>query len=203
MLLAMQAPNGEEILEVTTAEEWEAWLEQHAGGQDGVWVRLAKKGAAKPGDLTRQEALDLALAYGWIDSQSRGESETHSLQRYSPRRAKSPWSRINVDRVAELTAEGRMRPPGLAQVEAAKADGRWDAAYAAQRDAETPEELTAALAASPAATRAFAALGRSARYEVLLPLLKATTPELREARIRRTIASLEAAAEATPEPGGD
>src|SRR3712207_3840998 len=199
----MQAPNGEEILELTTAAEWESWLEEHAGQQDGVWVRLAKKGAAQPGDITRQEALDLALAYGWIDSQSRSESDTHSLQRYSPRRARSPWSRINVERVEQLTAEGRMRPPGLAQVEAAKADGRWDAAYAAQRDAETPEELLAALASSPAATRAFAALGKSARYEVLLPLLKATSAELREARVNRAIASLEAAAEATPEPGGD
>jgi uncharacterized protein YdeI (YjbR/CyaY-like superfamily) len=199
MLLAMQAPNGEEILEVTTPAEWEDWLEQHAGQQEGVWVRLAKKAAAAPGGITRQEALDVALAYGWIDSQSRSESETHSLQRYSPRRAKSPWSRINVERVEQLTAEGRMRPPGLAQVEAAKADGRWDAAYAAQRDAATPEELTAALAASPAATRAFAALGKSARYEVLLPLLRATSPELRESRVRRAIASLEAAAEVTPE----
>jgi uncharacterized protein YdeI (YjbR/CyaY-like superfamily) len=199
----MQAPNGEEILEVTTAEEWEAWLEEHAGGQEGVWVRLAKKGAAKPGDLTRQEALDVALAYGWIDSQSRSESDTHSLQRYSPRRAKSPWSRINVDRVEELTAEGRMRPPGLAQVEAAKADGRWDAAYAAQRDAEVPEALTAALAASPAATRAFAALGKSAQYAILLPLLKATSRELLDSRVQRAIAALEAANETTPEPGGD
>ncbi len=96
-----------------------------------------------------------------------------------------------------------MRPPGLAQVDAAKADGRWDGAYAAQRDAEAPEELLAALAASPAATRAFAALGKSARYEVLLPLLKATSGELRDARVQRAIASLEAAAEATPDPGGD
>ena len=199
----MQAPNGEEILDITTAAEFERWLEEHAGQREGVWVRLAKKGAAKPGDITRQEALDLALAYGWIDSQSRAESETHSLQRYSPRRARSPWSRINVERIEQLTAEGRMRPPGLAQVEAAKADGRWDAAYAAQRDAEAPEELTAALAASPAATRAFAALGRSAQYEVLLPLLKATSPELREARVQRAIASLEATAEATPESAGD
>src|SRR4051812_29726336 len=107
----MQAPNGEEILEVTTAAEFEAWLEQHAGQQEGVWVRLAKKAAAVPGGITRQEALDLALAYGWIDSQSRGGGDTHSLQRYSPRRARSPWSRINVERVEELTAEGRMRAP--------------------------------------------------------------------------------------------
>jgi uncharacterized protein YdeI (YjbR/CyaY-like superfamily) len=197
----MQAPNGEEILEVTTAGEWESWLEEHAGQQDGVWVRLAKKGAAKPGDITRQEALDLALAYGWIDSQSRSDSEIHSLQRYSPRRARSPWSQINVERVEQLTAEGRMRPAGLAQVAAAKADGRWDAAYAAQREAETPEELTAALAASPAATRAFAALGKSARYEVLLPLLRATTPERRDAQVRRAITALEAVAEATPDEG--
>ncbi|MDQ4138028.1 MAG: OmdA domain containing protein, partial [Actinomycetota bacterium] len=114
MLSAMEAPNGEEILEVTTQEEWEHWLEQHSGQQEGVWLRLAKKGAAKPGDITRQEALDGALAYGWIDSQSRSESETHSLQRYSPRRARSPWSRINVERIEQLTAEGRMRAPGLA-----------------------------------------------------------------------------------------
>ncbi|MFC0681874.1 YdeI family protein [Lysobacter korlensis] len=199
----MQAPNGEEILEVTTAAEWEAWLEQHAGRQEGVWVRLAKKAAAVPGGITRQEALDLALAYGWIDSQSRSESETHSLQRYSPRRARSPWSRINVERVEQLTAEGRMRPAGLEQVEAAKADGRWDGAYAAQRDAQMPEALTAALAASPAATRAFAALGKSAQYAILLPVLKATSPELRDSRVRRAIASLEAAAETTPQPGGD
>jgi uncharacterized protein YdeI (YjbR/CyaY-like superfamily) len=199
----MQAPNGEEILEVTTDEEFEAWLEQHAAQQEGVWVRLAKKAAAVPGGITRQEALDLALAYGWIDSQSRSGGDTHSLQRYSPRRARSPWSRINVERVEQLTAEGRMRPPGLAQVEAAKADGRWDGAYAAQRDAEVPPELTAALAANPAATRAFAALGRSARYDILLPLLKATSGDLLQTRVRRAIASLEAAAEPTVNPAAE
>ena len=199
----MQAPNGEEILDITTAAEFERWLEEHTGQQEGVWVRLAKKGAAKSGDITRQEALDLALAYGWIDSQSRSESDTHSLQRYSPRRARSPWSRINVERVEQLTAAGRMREPGLAQVEAAKADGRWDAAYAAQRDAQVPEELTAALAASPAATRAFASLGKSAQYAILLPLLKATSPELLEARVKRAITALEASAATVPEPGGD
>jgi uncharacterized protein YdeI (YjbR/CyaY-like superfamily) len=198
----MQAPNGEEILDIRTAAELEAWLEDHADQQAGVWVRLPKKGFAGPGDITRQEALDLALAYGWIDSQSRG-GDTHSLQRYSPRRGRSPWSQINRDRVEQLTAEGRMREPGLAQVDAAKADGRWDAAYTAQRDAAVPEELTSALAASPAATRAFAALGKSARYDVLLPLLKATTAERRDAQVRRAILALESAAEATPEPGGD
>ncbi len=198
----MQAPNGEEILDVTTAEQWAAWLEEHSGQQEGAWLRLAKK-ASGLSTITRQEALDVALAYGWIDSQSRSESETHSLQRYSPRRARSPWSRINVERVEQLIAEGRMRPPGLAQVDAAKADGRWDGAYAAQRDAEAPEELIAALAASPAATRAFAALGKSARYEVLLPLLKAASPELLESRVQKAITALEAAAGTTPDPGGD
>ena len=198
----MQAPNGEEILDVTTPAEWAAWLEEHSGQQEGAWLRLAKRSSGLS-TITRQEALDVALAYGWIDSQSRSESETHSLQRYSPRRARSPWSRINVERVEQLTAEGRMRPPGQAQVDAAKADGRWDAAYAAQRDAETPEQLLAALAASPAATRAFAALGKSARYEVLLPLLKATSPELLDSRVQRAITALEAAAETTPDPGGD
>lgn len=200
---SMRAANGEEILEVTTAAEWEAWLEEHSAQVDGVWVRLAKKGAASPGDLTRQEALDSALAYGWIDSQSRRDSETHSLQRFSPRRARSPWSRINVELVEQLSSKGRMRPPGMAQVDAAKADGRWHAAYAAQRDAEVPEALASALAASPAATRAFAALGKSARYTILLPLLKATSPELLDRRVRRAVAALEAAAEAAPEPGAD
>ncbi|RKS73584.1 uncharacterized protein YdeI (YjbR/CyaY-like superfamily) [Actinomadura pelletieri DSM 43383] len=132
------------------------------------------------------------MCYGWIDSQRKSHDEHHFLQRYSPRRKGSPWSRVNVERAEALIAAGRMRPPGLAEIDAARADGRWDAAYARQRDATVPPDLAEALAAHPEAAARFDALDKTARYLLILPLLKARTPAGRRARLTRTINDLRA-----------
>jgi uncharacterized protein YdeI (YjbR/CyaY-like superfamily) len=185
----------EEVLAFEDAAQWEAWLAGHHDRVDGVWLKIAKKGSGRT-SLTIRDALDGALCYGWIDSQRRSYDESYYLQRYSRRRSTSSWSKVNVDRVEELTAAGRMRPPGLAEVAAAKADGRWDAAYESQRTATVPPDLAAALAQDARAQAAFEALGKTERYAMILQLLKARTPELRAARLQKIIATLRAAAEA-------
>ncbi len=114
-------------LAVTSAAEWEEWLEANHDAAEGAWLKIAKKGSGIP-SVTIGEALDVCLCFGWIDSRREAFDDDHYLQRYTPRRPRSNWSRINVEKVAELTAAGRMRPAGLAEVERAKADGRWDAA---------------------------------------------------------------------------
>jgi uncharacterized protein YdeI (YjbR/CyaY-like superfamily) len=181
--------NESEALWFVGVDEWDRWLTEHGTSQREAWLRIAKKGAS---GLTIDEAGDVAICHGWIDGQRRGLDATHFLQRYSPRRPGSPWSRVNVERVAALEADGRMRAAGYAQVEAAKADGRWAAAYESQRTAAVPDDLAAALAANDRARAAFAALSRSDRYAVFLPLLKARTPTTRETALRRAIATLEA-----------
>ena len=132
------------------AAAFEAWLEEHVEHQPGVWLKVAKKSSGIP-SLTDDEAVDVGLCFGWISGQRKGLDETHYLQKYVPRRPRSRWSQVNVRKVEELLAAGRMRPAGLAEVEAARADGRWDAAYVSQKEATVPPDLAAALAASPAA----------------------------------------------------
>lgn len=123
----VEAPDGADIIAFADADQWESWLADH-WRKTAVWVKIAKKGSGKA-SVTPAEALDVALCYGWIDSQRKAYDEDHYLQRYSPRRPNSPWSRVNVDKAEALIATGRMREPGLAAILAAKADGRWDAAY--------------------------------------------------------------------------
>ncbi|GIH78146.1 hypothetical protein Plo01_45750 [Planobispora longispora] len=171
------------------AARWEAWLAEHHGDEGGVWLKIAKKGSPVAA-VTIGQALDVALCYGWIDSQRKAHDEHCFLQRYSRRRKGSPWSRENVERVEALTAAGRMRPPGLAEVAAAQADGRWEAAYVAQRDATVPPDLAEALAARPEAAARFDALGKTDRYLVILSLLKARTPAGRAARLQKALADL-------------
>jgi uncharacterized protein YdeI (YjbR/CyaY-like superfamily) len=122
----MGADDGLQQLAPTSAAEWEAWLEANHDASEGVWLKIAKKGSGIP-SVTIAEALDVCLCFGWIDSRREALDEDHYLQRYTPRRPRSNWSRINVEKVAKLTAAGRMRPAGLAEVERAKADGRWPA----------------------------------------------------------------------------
>jgi uncharacterized protein YdeI (YjbR/CyaY-like superfamily) len=178
-----------EVLDLADADEWDRWLAEHGADRTAVWLRIAKKAAGRVG-MTAAEAGDVAIAHGWIDGHRRGLDGTHFLQRYSPRRPGSPWSRVNVERVEALEAAGRMRPGGQAQVAAAKADGRWAAAYASQRTAAVPDDLTAALAADDRARAAFEALSRSERYALFLPLLKARTPEARAKALRRALDTL-------------
>ena len=170
---------------------WESWLREHHDQATGVWLRIAKKGSGLA-SVTVAEALDVALCYGWIDSHRRGLDEQNFLQKYSPRRPRSSWSKVNVDKVDALIAAGRMRAAGLEQVRAAKADGRWDAAYESQRTAIVPPDLAAALEANDRAKRRFEALSRTDRYAVILRLLKASGPADRAARLRKAVDALTA-----------
>ena len=173
------------------ADEWESWLAAHAASETEVWLKIAKKGSGQA-SVTAAEADEVAICHGWIDSHRKSLDETHFLQRFSPRRRGSPWSRINVDRAEALIAAGRMRPAGLAEIEAARADGRWDAAYAPQRTATVPPDLVDALARDEPARVSFESLNRTDRYAVILPLLKARGPAAREAQLRRVLDELRA-----------
>jgi uncharacterized protein YdeI (YjbR/CyaY-like superfamily) len=141
---------------VADAAAWRAWLDQHEDDSDGVWLALAKKGTTGPTTLTYAQALDEALCSGWIDGQKRSNDAATFLQRFTPRRRASLWSERNIGLVAALVAEGRMRSRGLAEVDRAKADGRWDRAYAGSATATVPDDLAAALDTAPAAATLFA-----------------------------------------------
>jgi uncharacterized protein YdeI (YjbR/CyaY-like superfamily) len=179
------------VIAVRSGAAFEAWLDRHAGDHAGVWLKLAKKGSGIP-SLTHDEAVDIGLCYGWISGQRKSLDQVYYLQKYVPRRPGSRWSKVNVAKVEMLLAAGRMRPSGLAEVEAAKADGRWAAAYESQRNATVPPDLAAALASRPRAQRAFEGLGNSLRYAVILRLITARTPRARAAQLRKAITSLEA-----------
>jgi uncharacterized protein YdeI (YjbR/CyaY-like superfamily) len=180
-----------EIIDCLGAADWESWLAAHHAVRDGVWLKIAKKGSGQP-SVTSAEAVEVALCYGWIDGQRKSYDGAYFLQRYSPRRRGSSWSRINVERAEALIAAGRMRAPGLAEIEAAKADGRWDAAYESQRTATVPADLAAALARDEPARAFFDSLSRTDRYAVILRLLKARSAPSRAAQLRRMVALLRA-----------
>ncbi|NVJ22404.1 MULTISPECIES: YdeI/OmpD-associated family protein [Myxococcus] len=169
--------------------EFEAWLEENGGARAGVWLKLAKKGTGIP-SLTDDEAVDVGLCFGWISGQRKSLDERFYLQKYVPRRPRSRWSQVNVRKVEALLAAGRMRPAGLAEVAAAQADGRWSAAYASQRNATVPGDLTAALSASPRAARAFEALGKTRRYALILEVVTTRTETGRTNQVRRIVDSL-------------
>lgn len=180
-----------EVIAFRSAADFEAWLGQHAHEPAGVWLKLAKKGSGIP-SLTDDEAVDVGLCFGWISGQRKALDAIHYLQKYVPRRPRSRWSRINVDKVQALLAARRMRPSGMAEVDAAKSDGRWAAAYEPQRNATIPDDLAAALAVSPTAARAFESLGKTKQYAVILALVTARTTEARDSQLRKAIATLEA-----------
>jgi uncharacterized protein YdeI (YjbR/CyaY-like superfamily) len=176
-------------IEFTSMAEFEAWMDANHADSDGIWMRIAKKGTGVA-TCSASQALDVALCFGWIDGQRKALDETYFLQKYTPRRARSRWSQINVGKVAALTREGKLRPAGLAEVERAKADGRWDAAYAGQRAMEVPPDLQAALDAEPAVAEAFAALSSQNRYAILYRLFDAKRPETRARRLEQFVAML-------------
>lgn len=180
-----------EVLELPDATAWESWLAAHHEEQSEAWLRIAKR-HSKLTSVTIAEALDAALCFGWIDGQRKSLDDESFLQRYSRRRPRSSWSQVNVGKVEALLAAGRMQPSGLAEVDAAKADGRWDAAYESQRNAVVPHDLEKALAGNAAAGDAFERLGRSDRYAVILALLKARTPDTRARILARAIDRLAA-----------
>jgi uncharacterized protein YdeI (YjbR/CyaY-like superfamily) len=180
-----------EVIVFRDAAEFERWLEAHVDRSAGVWLKIAKKGSGVA-SLTDDEAVDVGLCYGWISGQRKAYDEVYYLQKYVPRRPGSRWSQINVGKVEKLAAAGRMRSPGLAEVEAAKADGRWEAAYESQKEVTVPRDLATALAASPAAASAFASLSKTDRYGVILDVVTARSPATRAAHVRKAIANLEA-----------
>ncbi|MFE3072485.1 YdeI family protein [Streptomyces sp. NPDC059247] len=187
----MDEIDGVEVVAFADDEAFDGWLAAHHGRHAGVWVKVAKKGSGIA-SVTSDGMVDVGLCWGWISGQRRSLDGTYYLQKYVPRRPKSLWSQVNVDKVAVLAAEGRMREPGLEEVRKAQADGRWDAAYAPQSTAGMPDELTAALAANDRAAKAFEALEKTAKYLVLLPLLQARTPEGRRSAVERAVRALAA-----------
>jgi uncharacterized protein YdeI (YjbR/CyaY-like superfamily) len=170
---------------------WEAWLREHHEESDGVWIKIAKKATGLP-SVTHAEALDEALRYGWIDGQARGIDDRFYLQRFTPRRAQSLWSKRNRAKAEALIAEGRMEPAGLREVERAKADGRWDAAYDAPSAATVPEDLQRELDRHPDAAECFAGLNGTNRYAILHRLQTAKRPETRARRLEKFVAMLRA-----------
>ncbi|MET9514011.1 YdeI/OmpD-associated family protein [Streptomyces sp. NPDC002994] len=182
----MDELDGVEIIAFADAQAFEGWLAEHHMRHEGVWVKVAKKKSGIP-TVTDDELVDIGLCYGWISGQRRSLDEQHYLQKYVPRRPRSLWSQVNVDKVAMLTAAGRMREPGLAEVRRAQEDGRWAGAYESQKTATVPPDLAVALDANPEAKKAFEALDKTGRYQVILPLLQARTPQTRQIRLQRAL----------------
>ncbi|MEV0750104.1 YdeI/OmpD-associated family protein [Streptomyces sp. NBC_01220] len=181
----------ENALPFARAAQLESWLEEHHADRAGLWLKIAKRDSGVE-SVSAAEVIDSALCFGWIDGQRKSFDAVYYLQRITPRRRRSAWSLINVEKVEALTAAGRMRAPGLAEVEAARSDGRWAVAYPSQSRATVPDDLAAALDADEPARVFFDRLSRSDRYLVLLRLMTATTPEVRAARLQKVVASMAA-----------
>lgn len=177
------------IMPFSSAAIFDAWLSVHHAQPIGIWLQIAKKGSGVE-SVTYLEGRDTALCWGWIDGQTRSLDATYYLVRFTPRRPRSKWSKVNRDVVAELIAAGRMQGPGLAQIEAAKADGRWEAAYDSPRTITVPEDLQAALDADPAAAATFATLRKSPRFQILHRIHDAKRPETRTRRIEKFVRAL-------------
>lgn len=175
---------------IADAAAWRSWLDEHHDDPAGVWLILAKKGTTQPTGLTYDQALEEALCHGWIDGQARRRDDATYLQRFTPRRSRSSWSKRNVATVERLVAEGRMHSAGVAEVERAKADGRWEAAYAGAATIEVPADLAEALAAEPRAQTMFGMLTAQNRYAVLYRVTTARKAETRARRIEELVAML-------------
>lgn len=191
--MATPGPTESEQLVFADAAAWRAWLDEYEENSDGIWLVIAKKGVTDPTSLTYAQALDEALCSGWIDGQARSRDQDTYIQRFTPRRKRSLWSLRNVDYVARLTAEGRMRARGQAEIDRAKQDGRWERAYPGSAAAEPPDYLIAALSASPPALAAFEALNSTERFVIIFQLTTAASEKTRQARLERTVAKLSTA----------
>jgi uncharacterized protein YdeI (YjbR/CyaY-like superfamily) len=187
----VSADDGLPQIAFPSAAAWERWLEDHHAESAGVWVKIAKKSTGID-SVHYPEVLETALCFGWIDGRRRALDERWFLQRFSPRRARSNWSRINREKAERLIAEGRMRPAGLAETERAQADGRWAAAYDGQRTIVVPDDLQRELDARPQAKAFFAGLSSQNRYAILYRLQDAKRPETRARRLAKFVAMLEA-----------
>jgi uncharacterized protein YdeI (YjbR/CyaY-like superfamily) len=189
MLGTMSVSRDLPVLLADSREEWEAWVDDHHTSSQGVWLKIAKKGSGID-TVSYPEALEVALCYGWIDGQRRGLDERYFLQRFTPRRRRSKWSKRNRESATQLIDGGRMKPAGLREVEAAKADGRWQAAYDSPRTARIPEDLQRALDDSDRAREFFATLDSTNRYAILYRIQDAKRPETRARRIEKFVAML-------------
>jgi len=178
------------ILPLGKQSAWSRWLERHHAASPGIWLTFAKKGSGLT-SLTYVEAVEAALCWGWIDGQGRALDDERWLVKFTPRGARSVWSKINRERATRLIESGAMREPGLAEIDRAKRDGRWDAAYDSPRTAAVPADLEAALAASARAARCFATLDSANRYAILWRLQTAKRPETRARRLETFIGMLE------------
>jgi uncharacterized protein YdeI (YjbR/CyaY-like superfamily) len=172
-----------------TAADWRAWLEENHASAESIWVRFAKKASGIP-SVTVAEAVDQALCYGWINAQKKPVDQRWWMERFLPRGPRSRWSKVNTDRVDEMTAQGLMRPAGLRAVEEARADGRWEAAYEPPSTATVPPDMRAALDAEPAAAAFFDTLTKVHRYRFLHRVAEAKRPQTRAARIEKFVAML-------------
>jgi uncharacterized protein YdeI (YjbR/CyaY-like superfamily) len=179
------------VIPFASRDAWAAWLQESHATAPGVWLKIAKKGSGRD-SVTYAEALEVALCHGWIDGQKAGFDDEHWLQRFTPRRPRSRWSQINCAKATELIERGVMAPAGLAEVERAKADGRWDAAYAGQRTMAVPDDLQEALDADEAAREFFSTLTGADRYAVLYRIQDAKRPETRARRIAAFVEMLAA-----------
>jgi uncharacterized protein YdeI (YjbR/CyaY-like superfamily) len=175
---------------VADSAGWRAWLGEYHDQSDGVWLVLAKKGTGRPTSLTYQQALEEALCHGWIDGQVGRRDDKTYRQRFTPRRRRSAWSKRNVALAEQLSDEGRLHPAGTAEIERAKADGRWHAAYAGSAEIEVPNDLAAALAAEPKAKAMFEHLSRQNRYAILYRIATAKRADTRARRIEQFVAML-------------
>lgn len=174
-----------------SAGDWEDWLGAHHASSPGLWIRIAKKNAGVD-SVRYPKAVESALCFGWIDGRREALDDRFFLQRFTPRRARSRWSRVNRETAERLIAEGRVRPAGLAQVERARADGRWETAYESQSRATVPADLQRELDSRPAAAEFFAGLDSQNRYAILYRLAEAKKPETRARRLEKFVAMLEA-----------
>lgn len=179
------------VLGFASPGDWDSWLAQQHAIAPGVWLKIPKATSAEPG-VCYADALAVALCYGWIDGQKRRLDEEYWLQRFTPRTPRSRWSKINTEKAAELIEAGRMQPAGMREVEQARADGRWDAAYAGQRTMAVPDDLAAELARNDAARAFFATLSSANRYSILYRISDAKRPETRAKRIVKYVTMLAA-----------
>jgi uncharacterized protein YdeI (YjbR/CyaY-like superfamily) len=177
------------VLAFSSAGEWEEWLAGQHDAAAGVWLKIAKRGAAVT-SVSYPEALEVAICFGWIDGQKGRFDDEFWLQRFTPRRPGGRWSKINADKVGALIEAGRMRPAGLREVEQARADGRWETAYAGQATIEVPDDLRQALAANAAASEFFATISSVNRYAILYRIGSVKRPETRARKIVQYVAML-------------
>ena len=177
------------VMELASAEAWDKWLAKHHASSPGVWLKIAKKGTGVA-TVTMPEVIETALCWGWIDGLRHRHDEMYFRQRMTPRKRGSRWSRINRDKAEALIAAGRMQPAGHREVEAARADGRWDAAYAGSRTITVPDDLTSALRRNAAARRAFEQLDSRNRYAILYRIQDAKRSETRARRIEQFVTML-------------